>query len=64
MVFAGFATDRSFIPYNDVCPLQLLGHLLAFYVEIFWFSEQELVSHTNLVDAEPREVYIVSALLD
>ena len=32
--------------------------------EIFFGKENlELVNHTNLVDAEPREVYIISALL-
>ena len=32
--------------------------------EIFFGKENDqLVSHTNLVDAEPREVYIISCLL-
>jgi NAD(P)H-quinone oxidoreductase subunit 4 len=32
--------------------------------EIFYGTpNKELVDHTNLVDAEPREVYIISALL-
>jgi len=32
--------------------------------EIFFGKEnKELIDHANLVDAEPREVYIVSALL-
>ena len=32
--------------------------------EIFFGQEnKELVNHANLVDAEPREVYVISALL-
>jgi NAD(P)H-quinone oxidoreductase subunit 4 len=32
--------------------------------EIFFGKENlELVNHTNLVDAEPREIYIISCLL-
>ena len=39
-------------------------YLLSMLREIFFGKEkQELVSHTNLVDAEPREVYIISCLL-
>jgi len=39
-------------------------YLLSMLREIFFGKEkQELVTHTNLVDAEPREVYIISCLL-
>jgi len=39
-------------------------YLLSMLREIFYGKPNaELVSHTNLVDAEPREVYVVSALL-
>jgi NAD(P)H-quinone oxidoreductase subunit 4 len=39
-------------------------YLLSMLREIFFGKEKaELVSHTNLVDAEPREVYIIGCLL-
>ena len=39
-------------------------YLLSMLREIFFGKEkEELVSHTNLVDAEPREVYIIGCLL-
>ena len=39
-------------------------YLLSMLREIFFGKEkQELTSHTNLVDAEPREVYIIGCLL-
>ena len=72
MVFAGFATDEAYtLPFRVViCGLAAIGviltpiYLLSMLREIFFGKEkEELVSHTNLVDAEPREVYIIGCLL-
>jgi NAD(P)H-quinone oxidoreductase subunit 4 len=72
MVFAGFATDEAYtLPFRVViCGLAAVGviltpiYLLSMLREIFFGKEkQELASHTNLVDAEPREVYIIGCLL-
>ena len=72
MVFAGFATDEAYtLPFRVViCGLAAIGviltpiYLLSMLREIFFGKEKaELVSHTNLVDAEPREVYIIGCLL-
>ena len=72
MVFAGFATDEAYtLPFRVViCGLAAVGviltpiYLLSMLREIFFGKEkQELTSHTNLVDAEPREVYIIGCLL-
>ena len=72
MVFAGFATDTVYsLPFRViVCVLAGIGvvltpiYLLSMLREIFFGTpNKELVSHTNLVDAEAREVYVISALL-
>ena len=72
MVFAGLATDEAYtLPFRIViCGLAAVGvvltpiYLLSMLREIFFGKERaELVSHTNLVDAEPREVYIIGCLL-
>ncbi len=72
MIFAGFVTDEAFtLPFRIVIAgLAAIGviltpvYLLSMLREIFFGKENaELVSHTKLVDAEPREVYIISALL-
>ena len=72
MVFAGFATDDVYtLPFRVViCVLAGIGviltpiYLLSMLREIFFGNENaELVDHTNLVDAEAREVYVISALL-
>ena len=72
MVFAGFATDTMYdLPFRIImCAIAAIGviltpiYLLSMLREIFYGKPNpELVSHTNLVDAEPREVYVVSALL-
>ena len=72
MVFAGFATDTVYsLSFRVVmCGVAAIGviltpiYLLSLLREIFYGKPNaELVSHTNLVDAEPREIYIVSALL-
>ncbi len=72
MVFAGLVTDEAFtLPFRVVIAgLAAIGviltpiYLLSMLREIFFGKEnRELVSHTNLVDAEPREIYIISSLL-
>mgnify|MGYP001170376830 FL=1 len=72
MVFAGFATDTMYsITFRAfICVLAAIGviltpiYLLSMLREIFFGKENlELVNHTNLVDAEPREIYIISCLL-
>ena len=72
MVFAGFVTDEAFtLPFRIVmASLAAIGviltpiYLLSMLREIFFGKENsELVENTNLVDAEPREVYIISCLL-
>ena len=72
MVFAGLATDEAYtLPFRIViCGLAAVGvvltpiYLLSMLREIFFGKERaDLVSHSNLVDAEPREVYIIGCLL-
>ena len=72
MVFTGFATDTMYsVPFRVIiCVLAGIGviltpiYLLSMLREIFFGKEnKELVNHANLVDAEPREVYVISALL-
>jgi len=72
MVFVGFATSEAYtLPFRVViCVLAAIGviltpiYLLSMLREIFFGKENaELVSHTNLVDAEPREIYVISCLL-
>lgn len=72
MVFAGFVTDTVYaLPFRIIiCIVSAIGviltpiYLLSMLREIFYGKPNaELVSHTNLVDAEPREVYVISALL-
>jgi len=72
MVFAGFATDTTYaVGFRVVlCAVAAIGviltpiYLLSMLREIFYGTpNKDLYAHANLVDAEPREVYIVSALL-
>nr|WP_320668353.1 NAD(P)H-quinone oxidoreductase subunit 4 [Prochlorococcus sp. MIT 1307] len=72
MVFAGFVTDEAYtLPFRIVMAgLAAVGviltpiYLLSMLREIFFGKENtNLTSNTNLVDAEPREVYIISSLL-
>ena len=72
MVFAGFATDTAYtVPFRVIlCGVAAIGviltpiYLLSMLREIFYGTpNKELYAHANLVDAEPREIYIVSALL-
>ena len=72
MVFAGFVTDEAYtLPFRIVmAAFAAVGviltpiYLLSMLREIFFGKENsKLVDNTNLVDAEPREVYIISCLL-
>ncbi len=72
MVFAGLVTDETYtLTFRIViAALAAIGviltpiYLLSMLREIFFGKENtELVSNTNLVDAEPREIYIIGCLL-
>jgi NAD(P)H-quinone oxidoreductase subunit 4 len=72
MVFVGFATSESYALGFRVAMsvLAAIGviltpiYLLSMLREIFFGKENaELASHTHLVDAEPREIYVISCLL-
>ncbi|MFM7676653.1 MAG: NAD(P)H-quinone oxidoreductase subunit 4 [Synechococcus sp.] len=72
MVFVGFATSEAYaLSFRIVIAvLAAVGviltpiYLLSMLREIFFGKENvELASHTNLVDAEPREIYVISCLL-
>ncbi len=72
MVFAGLVTDEAFtLTFRIViAALAAIGviltpiYLLSMLREIFFGKENvELVSNTKLIDAEPREIYIISCLL-
>lgn len=72
MVFIGFATSDA---YNFTFKLIMVSlaavgviltpiYLLSMLREMLYGPEnEELVSHTNLIDAEPREVFIIACLL-
>tara|TARA_Y100001968_G_scaffold333042_1_gene393774 strand:- start:796 stop:2469 length:1674 start_codon:yes stop_codon:yes gene_type:complete len=72
MIFAGFVTDESYtLPFRIVmASLAAIGviltpvYLLSMLREIFFGKENsKLVENVDLVDAEPREIYIISTLL-
>ncbi|MFM7086949.1 MAG: NAD(P)H-quinone oxidoreductase subunit 4 [Cyanobium sp.] len=72
MVFVGFATSEAYALSFRVAMsiLAAVGviltpiYLLSMLREIFFGNENaELASHTHLVDAEPREIYVISCLL-
>jgi NAD(P)H-quinone oxidoreductase subunit 4 len=72
MVFVGFATSDAYNPVFKVCVVFLAAvgviltpiYLLSMLREIFYGPEnKELAEHEELVDAEPREVFIIAALL-
>ncbi|MCS5706757.1 NAD(P)H-quinone oxidoreductase subunit 4 [Synechococcus sp. FGCU-3] len=72
MVFVGFATDDAYtLPFRVVIDgLAAIGviltpiYLLSMLREIFYGKEKmELAEHTHLVDAEPREIYVIGCLL-
>ncbi len=72
MVFVGFATSEAYsLSFRVVISvLAAVGviltpiYLLSMLREIFFGKENaELAAHTHLVDAEPREIYVISCLL-
>jgi NAD(P)H-quinone oxidoreductase subunit 4 len=72
MVFVGFATSDAYSSTFKVIVVFLMAvgviltpiYLLSMLREIFYGEEnKELVSHQALIDAEPREVFIIACLL-
>ena len=72
MVFVGFATSDAYSTTFRVIIVSLMAvgviltpiYLLSMLREILYGPEnQELVEHTKLIDAEPREVFIITCLL-
>ena len=72
MVFVGFATSDAYNPTFKVVMIFLAAigviltpiYLLSMLREMLYGPEnKELVDHTNLVDAEPREVFVIACLL-
>jgi NAD(P)H-quinone oxidoreductase subunit 4 len=72
MVFVGFATSDAYSQQFKVIMTLVAAvgviltpiYLLSMLREIFYGSEnQALVEHEELVDAEPREVFIIACLL-
>lgn len=72
MVFVGFATSDAYaLPFRIIVVLlAAIGviltpiYLLSMLREIFYGAEnKELTSHEALIDAEPREVFIIACLL-
>jgi NAD(P)H-quinone oxidoreductase subunit 4 len=72
MVFVGFATSDAYsLPFRvTVVVLAAVGviltpiYLLSMLREILYGPEnQELVEHEALIDAEPREVFVIACLL-
>ncbi len=72
MIFVGFATSDAYDPTFKAIVVLLMAvgviltpiYLLSMLREIFYGPEnQELIEHQELVDAEPREVFIVACLL-
>jgi len=72
MVFIGFATSDAYtLPFKAlVLLLAAVGviltpiYLLSMLRQIFYGPEnEELVAHEKLIDAEPREVFIIACLL-
>lgn len=72
MVFVGFATSDAYNPTFKVVVVFLAAvgviltpiYLLSMLREICYGPEnKELVEHEALIDAEPREVFIIACLL-
>ncbi|MDF0554624.1 photosynthetic/respiratory NAD(P)H-quinone oxidoreductase subunit D1 [Kamptonema sp. UHCC 0994] len=72
MVFVGFATSDAYNPVFKICVVCLAAvgviltpiYLLSMLREILYGPENKsLVEHEVLVDAEPREVFIIACLL-
>ncbi len=72
MIFVGFATSEAYSGTFKVIAILLMAvgviltpvYLLSMLREIFYGKENTaLTSHQDLVDAEPREVFIIACLL-
>jgi NAD(P)H-quinone oxidoreductase subunit 4 len=72
MVFVGFATSDAYSSTFKIIVVFLMAigviltpiYLLSMLREIFYGEEnKELVSHQKLIDAEPREIFIIACLL-
>ncbi len=72
MIFVGFATSDAYSGTFKVIAILLMAvgviltpvYLLSMLREIFYGAENKvLTSHEELVDAEPREVFIIACLL-
>ncbi len=72
MVFVGFATSDAYSPTFRIIIVSLMAvgviltpiYLLSMLREMLYGPEnEELVEYTKLVDAEPREVFIIACLL-
>ena len=72
MVFVGFATSDAYNPFFKVLVIFLAAvgviltpiYLLSMLRELLYGPEnKELVEHEALIDAEPREVFIIASLL-
>lgn len=72
MVFVGFSNSDAYSPTFKVIVVFLMAvgviltpiYLLSMLREIFYGQEnEELTSHEALIDAEPREVFIIACLL-
>ncbi|MEB3226697.1 MAG: NAD(P)H-quinone oxidoreductase subunit 4 [Synechococcus sp.] len=72
MVFVGFATSDAYNPIFRVIIIFLAAvgviltpiYLLSMLREILYGPEnKELVEHEKLIDAEPREVFVIACLL-
>jgi NAD(P)H-quinone oxidoreductase subunit 4 len=72
MIFVGFATSDAYSGTFKVIALLLMAvgviltpvYLLSMLREIFYGQENKaLTEHQDLVDAEPREVFIIACLL-
>lgn len=72
MVFVGFSNSDAYSPTFKIIVVFLMAvgviltpiYLLSMLREIFYGQEnKELTSHEVLVDAEPREVFIIACLL-
>lgn len=72
MIFVGFANSDAYSPTFRIIVVSLMAvgviltpiYLLSMLREIFYGEEnEELISHQKLIDAEPREVFIIACLL-
>ncbi|WP_204104409.1 MULTISPECIES: NAD(P)H-quinone oxidoreductase subunit 4 [Spirulina sp. CCY15215] len=72
MIFVGFATSDAYSPTFRVIVVLLAAvgviltpiYLLSMLREIFYGKENKaLVEHEALIDAEPREIFIIASLL-